>query len=176
MEFYEVIAKRRSVRSYKPDPIPNQVFERVIGAALAAPSWKNQQCWRFIVIKDADSVKNVGAVLDGNRCAGAFENAPAAILIAAEPSDSGRLEGKDYYLVDCGVAMEHLVLAATAEGLGTCWVGLFNETPFHNLLGIPGDVRVVAITPIGYPSDDLPPQPGRRAAEKSVFDAGWRIC
>lgn len=176
MEFYDVIAARRSVRFYKPGPIPQNVLERVLGAALTAPSWKNQQCWRFIVIKDADAIKNVGMVLEGNYCASAFNDAPAVVLVAAEPSDSGKLEGKDYYLVDCGIAMEHLMLAATAEGLGTCWVGLFNENSFHNLFRIPQEVRVVAMTPIGYPQDNLPAQPGRRPAEKSIYDAGWRNC
>lgn len=76
------------------------------------------------------------------------------IVVCADPDQSGHKDGKDYYLVDAAISFEHLVLAAAAEGLGTCWLGgMFNEDEVKRQLGIPDQLRVVAITPLGYPEE-----------------------
>ncbi|MCD1295624.1 nitroreductase [Methanocella sp. CWC-04] len=145
MEFYEVIRDRKSVRRYLPDKVPEEALLRVLEAARLAPSWCNKQCWSYIVVDDPGLISSI--VAGGAK---AF-NAPMYIVLCADPSLSGSIGGKEYYLVDAAISMEHLVLAATAEGLGTCWLGaMFNEESVKKALSIPDGLRVVAITPLGY--------------------------
>ena len=171
MDLYEVIKARRSIRKYKSDPVARDVVERIIDAARLAPSWCNRQCHRYIIISDKAKREALGELLD-NPSSECYRTAPYTIVLCADSSDSGYSCGKEYYLVDCGISMEHLVLAATAEGLGTCWVGSFRENSVRNLLGISRDVSVVAITPLGYP--DEAPEPRERYSLKQIIcDEGW---
>lgn len=148
MDFYETVYRRCSVRSYRPDPVPQEVVQRILEAARWAPSWTNKQCWHFIVVSERGQVQRL-------RKAGRLYAAPMYIVACGDPSLSGLKDGKPYYLVDVAIALEHLILAATAEGLGTCWIGFFSEERVKEVLGIPGHIRVVALTPLGYPSEDL---------------------
>jgi len=172
MDLYEAITMRRSIRKYKTDPVGRDVVERIINAARLAPSWNNRQCHRYIVISDKAMRKALGELLN-NPSAECYINAPYVIILCADASDSGYSGGKEYYLVDCGISMEHLVLAATTEGLGTCWVGSFRENPIRNLLGISRDVSVVAITPLGYP-DETPEPRERHDLKKIMYEEAWR--
>ena len=172
MELYETIAARRSIRKYKEDPVPRETLDRVLEAARLAPSWCNRQCHRYIVVSDPETRKTLGELID-NPSVECYEKAPYALVLCAEPSDSGFNAGKEYYLVDCGISMEHLVLAAAAEGLGTCWVGYVPENPVRNLLGIPREVKVVAITPLGVPGEAPSARP-RVPLGKIVFEGAWR--
>lgn len=172
MEFYETVAARRSIRKYKQDAVPRETLTRILEAARLAPSWCNRQCHRYIVVSDSATRKMLGELVE-NPSAECYEKAPYALVLCAEPSDSGFSSGKEYYLVDCGVSMEHLVLAATAEGLGTCWVGNFRENPVRNLLGIPHEVKVVGITPLGVP-DEAPEARPRTELDRIVFENAWR--
>lgn len=171
MEFYETVAARRSIRKYQDVPVPRETVDRILEAARLAPSWCNRQCHRYIVVSDPEKRRMLGELID-NPSKDCYEKAPYALVLCADPTDSGFNGGKDYYLVDCGISMEHAVLAATAEGLGTCWVGYFPENPVRNLLGIPRDVRVVAITPLGVPAEAPAPRP-RLAHENMAFSNGW---
>lgn len=194
MSFLDLVLRRRSIRKYKPDPIPEDKIRYVLEAARHAPSWANQQCWKYIVVTDNDLKRRITETAPlppppealppywDRSLLPPFEprprdwmaRAPVIIVGCADPLKSGRKEGKDYYLVDMGISMEHLILAATEQGLGTCWVGGgFNEAIVKEVLGIPEGVRVVALTPLGYPDEQPAPRP-RRRFEEIVSYNGWR--
>lgn len=146
MEFYDVIRSRKSIRKYTAQKVPEDVLERILEAARWAPSWANKQCWRYIVVDDPKLMPGIvsGMVRSWN--------APLFIVACADPANSGHRNGQDYYLVDVAISMEHLVLAAAAEGLGTCWLGgMFDEASVKKTLEIPEKIKVVAVTPLGYP-------------------------
>lgn len=147
MDFYDVVKNRKSVRSYKPDRVPEDVLLRVLEATRLAPSWANKQCWRYVIVDDPEVMARTSAM------AKSF-GAPMMVVVCGDPAESGQRDGKDYYLVDVAISMEHLVLAAAAEGLGTCWVaGRIDEAGLKRELGIPDNLHVVATTPLGFPSD-----------------------
>ena len=168
MEFYDVIKERRSIRRYKPDLVSREQLMRVLEAARLAPSWKNLQCWRFIVVTEESGKNSIAAALaDTNPGKRALQTAPIDIVLCADPQASGIMGDRLYYLVDCGITMEHLVLAASAEGLATCWIGAFDEETVKTAMGVPSEWRVIAMTPLGYP--DQKPTPGSRKEPTDIF-------
>ncbi len=153
MDFYEVIKKRKSIRKYKSDPIPKDVLDRILEAGRIAPSAKNIQPWRFIIVKDQEIKKQVAQA-----CRGQDWMADAdIILVACILNDIawGRMGG---YMssgpVDLAIAVDHMILAAANEGLGTCWIGAFVEEDVKKILSVPENVTVIALTPIGYPAEE----------------------
>jgi nitroreductase len=122
---------------------------KCLEAARAAPSWANKQCWHFIVVTDRDKIEKLSSMINFW-----IKEAPAVVVACGDPSRSGFKNDQHYYLVDVAIALEHFVLAATNEGLGTCWMGGFDEEVVKAQLGIPGEIKVVALTPVGYPSED----------------------
>ena len=173
MDVHEAVAARRSIRRYKPDPVEEDKLTRVLDAARLAPSWKNMQCWRFIVVRGETGKAGILTGFDdSNPGKKAITAAPVMIVLCADPQGSGKMGDKDYYLVDAGIAMENLMLAARAEDLGTCWLGEFNENPVKEALGIPPAWRVVGMTPLGYPDQDPKPRP-RKTLEEIVFSERW---
>jgi len=173
MDVYEAVAARRSIRRYKPDPVAEETVTRVLDAARLAPSWKNLQCWRFVVVRgETGKAGLLSAFADTNPGKKAIAAAPVMIVVCADPQASGKMGGKEYYLVDVGIAMENLMLAARAEGLGTCWLGEFDEQPVKEALGVPADWKVVGMTPLGWPDQDPKPRP-RKALDEIVFQERW---
>lgn len=166
MEFYDVIKKRRSIRKFKPDPIPQPVLKRVLEVGRIAPSDKNIQPWRFIVISD-EGIKR--ALAKACNCQWFIAQAPVVICGAAlTESAYARIGGyMSSYIVDLTIALDHMILAATNEGLGTCWVGAFTESKVKKILALPEGVRVIAFVPIGYPAE-RPPMPVRKRFSKIV--------
>ncbi len=167
MDFMDVVRKRRSIRKYRPDPVPQDKLTQVLEAARLAPSWANGQCWTFIVVSDAKARRRVAEA--GNEW---IEHAPVIIAACADEKKSGSKNDQGYYMLDIGIAMEHLVLAATDVGLGTCWIGWFDEEKARNALGAPKDMRVVALTPLGYP-DESPEARPRRSLGEIVYQDRW---
>ncbi|MBS7611205.1 nitroreductase family protein [Candidatus Bathyarchaeota archaeon] len=161
MDFYEVIRTRRSIRSYKPDPIPEDVLTRVLEAARIAPSGSNRQPWKFIVVKNEELKRKLAVACYGQMFIG---EAPIVIVACGYNIhwNRGEYMGDLSMLVDVSIAFTHLILAARAEGLGTCWIGSFSNEKVKEILGIPKDVNVVAITPLGYPRDEDFGEPGPR--------------
>lgn len=173
MELMEAIAKRKSIRKYTTDPVDNRLLHKVLEAARLAPSWKNGQCWRLVVVRDPARRQQLAEALpETNPCRKAFADAPVVIALLADPSESEVYEGRVYYMLDAGLAMEHLMLAACEEGLGTCWVGLFREEVVRKTLNLPDHIKVVALTPLGYPAKEPSPRP-RKAMEEIVFSEIW---
>jgi len=166
MEFYEVIKKRKSVRKYKSDPIPQDVLDRILEAGRIAPSAKNIQPWRFIVVKDPAIKKKIGEASRGQTWI-----ADADVILvgcALEKIAWGRMGGyMSSFAVDLAIAMDHIILAAANEGLGTCWIGAFVEKEVKEILNVPDDVKVVALTPIGYPAEEAKDR-GRKSIEEIV--------
>ncbi len=172
MELYEAIERRRSVRAYKPDPVPQEALDRILGAAQLAPSWKNRQAWHVIVVRDRYKIDQLGKLLHGNPHGVDFHTLPMLLVLAMDPTKVDALDGKEYYLVDAGIAGEHLVLAAEAEGLATCWIGWFEDAPIKRELKIPDPYRVVMLTPLGY-ADEAPGARPRKALAEFVHEDVW---
>jgi len=144
MEFYETIGMRRSVRSFKKDEVPQDVLDRILEAAREAPSANNLMPWRLVVVSDPAKRAALASGIYGKFLA------EAPIVIAA----CGDIKASpEWYKVDTSIAIEHIVLAATAEGLGSCWVGSFDKTGAMDILGVPGGYDVIALLAIGYPRD-----------------------
>lgn len=182
MDVIEAIRTRRSIRRYKTTPVSDEALHEVLEAARLAPSWANTQCSRFIVVRDSQLKVGLAATLitrpseDGsgtrpNAAAEALVQAPIVIVACAELGRSGYFHGQastekgDWYMFDTALAMENLVLAATALGLGTVFIGLFDAAKAARLLGVPEGFAVVALTPLGYPDQAPPPRPRRELGE-----------
>jgi nitroreductase len=173
MDLYEALEGRRSIRRYTTDPVSDEVLQKLLHAARLAPSWSNKQCWRFIIVREQSRKKKLAASLpDGNPCKRALAEAPVVIVLCADPQASGRADGKDYYLLDAGLAMQQLMLAAHAEGLGTCWVAWFEEAAAREACQVPPPYRVVALTPLGVPARRPSPRPRKELGE-IVFHEEW---
>jgi len=152
MDFYEVIRTRRSVRKFKTDDIPDEVLNRVLDAARIAQSGNNWQPWKYIVIRNRERMKEMLPVCGGRSF---IAEAPVLVVACGErlTVNRGGYMGDLSMLVDVSISFDHLTLAARAEGLGTCWIGSFNNDGVKKYLNIPDDVQVVALTPMGYPAD-----------------------
>lgn len=151
MDLFEAIRTRRSIRLYKDKPVEEAKLGRILEAARLAPSASNRQPWKFIVITDAEVKEKLRSAYDREW----FISAPIIIVACAFPANAWfRRDKKEYWQVDVAIAMQHLVLAARAEGLGTCWVAAFDEKEAKKALGIPKDVQVVVMTPLGYPAEE----------------------
>jgi nitroreductase len=166
MDVMQAIKGRRSIRKYKPDPVSDKDVETVLEAARWAPSWTNNQCWRFVVIRDAE--------LKEKQAATAVRNAPVVIVACAVLGRSGYYKGQirtdkgDWFMFDTALAMQNLTLAAHAMGLGTVHIGLFDAKEVARILDVPEGVAVVEMTPLGYP-DEEPTAPRRKELADIVF-------
>jgi nitroreductase len=147
MEFKDIVHARRSVRSFQKTPVEEEKLLYILEAARLAPSWANGQCWRFIVVQDPEARKAVAKTSMLNRW---LQNAPVILVACGDPRDSGTRKGIDYFGIDVAIAFQQMILAATDVGLGTCWLGAFDEEEVKAALKIPEPIRVVALSPLGY--------------------------
>ena len=177
MDLYQVMKERRSVRKYLNEPVPDEKLKRILEAARIAPSWSNLQCWRFVIVGDHERKKTIAASMPDNNPArrAVGETAPLVIVLCADPSESGNPDGKDFYMLDAGLAMQQLMLAAHAEGLGTCWVGWFEEEKVRRACAIPEQYRVVALSPLGIP-EKQPSERPRKDLTDIAFSENWGIA
>jgi len=149
MEFYDVVRNRRSYRVYKPDMPEKKTVEKILDAARLAPTWANMQGVHYIVVQESDNVKALWEAIGQNT---KFVEAPMFIVgLISEKGSGTNLNGEKYYGVDFGICFEHLILAAAAEGLATCWIGWFSEDKIKKVLDIPQKYKVMSITPLGFP-------------------------
>lgn len=159
MEVFDAIRTRLTIRQYKPDPVPEEVVAKLLRAGQWAPSSRNLQPWHFIVIRDTDTLREIGAIATSGRF---VADAPVAIAIAME-TDADRPE------LDAGRALQQIELVAWEEGLGTCFVGLRVEEQnrrVKEILGIPEGLELITILPFGYRPDGL--RGGRRRNRKAL--------
>lgn len=155
----DVIARRVSCRAYRPDPVPQDHLMRILEAARLAPSACNKQPWRFAVVRDANLRRRIveEGFLPGIKKDWALE-APVQIAIGMEISFlthrlGASISGVDYPWLDIGIAGEHLVLAATELGLGTCWIGWIKPRTVARIVGWPRSVKPAVVITVGYPRD-----------------------
>ncbi|RYD01404.1 hypothetical protein N752_30895 [Desulforamulus aquiferis] len=153
MSFKELISKRYSVRSYKPDPISEELLEQVLEAACLAPTAVNKQPFKFIVIHTEGRQEELKPIYKGSF----FTEAPILICACLITSQawSRKYDNKNYGIVDVAIAMDHLILVATELGLGTCWIAAFNPNVARQVLNLPNTVEPIAFTPLGYPNDSM---------------------
>lgn len=156
MDAMEAILTRRSIRQYTSLPMPDAVLQRLLAAAMSAPSANNQQPWQFVVADDRPLLAEIGRANPDADMAG---EASVAVLICGV--DVPSLPSSDYWQQDCAAATQNLLLAAHALGLGAVWTGAYPEEEkvalMSRLFGLPGNVVPFCLVPIGYPAESKPP-------------------
>jgi nitroreductase len=170
VDIYEAIRLRKSVRSYRDKPIEESKLARILEATRLAPSASNRQEWRFIVVQDVETRRELAKAANNQSF---LAEAAAIIVCCAATSDHTMPCGIKSFAVDVSIAIDHLTLAAAAEGLGTCWIGAFDPEQVKAILGIPKDVVVVELLPIGYPEDGSPKEKSRLALNEIVRYERW---
>jgi nitroreductase len=150
MNVMEAIITRKSVRAYLPTPVKDEKLNAILEAARLAPSAANRQEWRFVIVRERETRKKLAAAAGGQEFVG---DAPVIIVACAETDGHVMRCGQLSYPIDVAIALDHMSLAAVELGLGTCWIGLFDEKKVKEILHIPDAIRVVELIPLGYPSD-----------------------
>lgn len=171
MNIMEAIKARCSVRGYQDRPVEKEKLDKVLEAARLAPSANNLQEWRFIVVQDRDTRQRLMKAAKNQSFVG---EAPVVIACCAKTDNHIMTCGQLCYPIDVAIAIEHMALKAVEEGLGTCWVGAFYEAQVKEILGIPLDVRVVQLLPLGYPVKPSPDHKDRLSVEEIVMHERWR--
>jgi len=184
MDTLDAIRTRRSVRRFLDRPVEAEKLQSILEAARMAPSWANMQCWRFVVVQEPAMKRRISelAAADSffaakgytsNPSQRALADAPAVIVACAECNRSGDLRGHQYYMTDVGMAVASLMLAAHAVGLGSVFVGIFDEKQVGSLLGIPAYISIVGLIPVGYPCEVPEGAPSRKPLHEIVHYERW---
>lgn len=164
MSVQTAISERRSIRAYQDKPVEDEKLKLVLEAARLAPSARNRQEWKFIVVKDSETRKKLAGAANGKQF---VAEAPVLIVACATEAEYVMTCGQPAGTVDTSIALSFLILQAHELGLGTCWLGAYDESAVKEILGIPPHVRVVAMTPLGYPAQ-LPEAKPRKSLEEIV--------
>jgi nitroreductase len=139
---------------------------------LYAPSWANKMGWQVLVVKDAATREKLSAAIEGNPGARAVAQAPVLIAVCMDPAASGSLPGREYFMVDAGILMDHLMLEAADLGLGTVFIGMFDEDKVREVLGVPAEFKIVGLTPLGVPAK-IPGERPRADLDQVVHWEKW---
>lgn len=169
MEVLEALRNRRTVTRFKPTPIPEGKLTAILNAAHLAPSSANGQPWKMIVVRD-EGLK--GRLMAASHNQKAIAEAPVVVVGCANVNEAYAVLGMymSSYPVDLGMAFSALIVAATAEGLATCWMPAFHEEKVKEILGIPSDIRVVGLIPVGYANETPPPDDTKHLSEVVSYD------
>lgn len=167
MNVFEAIKSRRSIRSYLNKPIEEEKLLRVLEAGRLAPSAKNLQEWKFVIVKDKELRKKLAVAANNQHF---MAEAPVVIVGCATFVSYVMSCGQYAYPIDLAIAMDHMTLQAVEEGLGTCWIGSFKEDEVKNLLNIPENIRIVQLLTLGYPGTVPPARARKKLAEIVSFD------
>jgi nitroreductase len=150
MNVMDAIKTRKSVRAYLAKPVEDEKLNAVLEAARLAPSASNRQEWRFVIVRERETRKNLADVAGGQ----AFVNEAPVVIVACAETDGHVMRcGQLCYPIDVAIALDHMSLAAVDLGLGSCWIGLFDENKVKEILHMPDEIRVVVLMTLGYPSD-----------------------
>ena len=175
MDLMDIIKGRRSIRKYKPDPVPEEVLQKILEAVRWSPSWANTQCWEVVLVKDPKVKSELAATLvKTNPALSSMIEAPLVVVLCGKNGVSGFKKGEattvkgDWLMFDTGIAMQDLCLTAHSMGLGTVVVGMFDHKKAEEILEVPQDREVVAITPLGYPAAESI-TPKRKEISEFVF-------
>ena len=151
MNFAELIAKRYSARSYKPDPVPEDKLREVLEAGRLAPTAANLQAFQILVIRTESRQEELMRIYDRDW----FVQPPIVLCLCGIPEQNWvRSDGKNYNDVDVAIVMDHMILAAASLGLGTCWIAGFDPQAARLALGLPTGAEPIVFTPLGYPADE----------------------
>ena len=167
MDLYVAIKSRYSARSYLNKPVEKEKLDRILDAARLAPSGSNRQPWKFVVVRDAETRKKLVPVCSNQEFVGQAPVVIAAVGLMPDRIMSCGVPGDP---VDVAIALEHVALAATAEGLGTCWIGSFHQDRIRALLGVPANAKVVEVMTLGYPADHPRPKIRKPMKELVCYD------
>jgi nitroreductase len=165
MDVIQTITNRRSIRKYKHEPIPEDQLGLILEAARLAPSASNKQPWHFIVVQDKNRKTQLATAAYDQTF---LKDAGAIIVATADPQISAKWHEKDAM-----IAIEHMVLAATSLGYGTCWIGAFDPDKVKTLLKIPSETSIVALLPIGTPDEKPKPRP-RKDFHEIFYKEEWQ--
>jgi len=175
MDLMEAIKERRSIRKYKPEPVSEEILQKLFEAVKWSPSWANTQCWEVILVRESNMKSELANTLTTtNPARSSIAGAPLVVVLCGKKGISGFEKGEaatvkgDWLMFDTGIAMQNLCLAAHALGLGTVVVGLFDHKKAEETLGLPQNVEVVAMTPLGYPAVQRS-APKRKEVSEFVF-------
>lgn len=177
METIQCIKTRRSIRRFTEQPVPDEVLKELLEAVRWAPSWRNTQCWRIVVVKDPSVKANLSKLLSENNPAtqGVLE-APVVLVLCAQLGISGYRDDSpatnkgDWFMFDTALAAQTLCLAAHDLGLGTVHVGNIKHKEVDELLGLPEGIVSVEVIPLGYPAQDAATKPRKEIAEFVFLD------
>jgi len=168
MDLVDAIRGRRSTRSFLDRAVEEEKLEKVLEAGRLAPSARNMQDWRFIVVRDEATRRRLAEAARNQEFVG---QAPV-VIAACGTSNLIMTCGQPAYAVDVAIALDHMTLAAFSLGLGSCWIGAFYEGQVKKILGVPDEVRVVALLPLGYPAGPVRATP-RKSLEEVVAYEHW---
>jgi len=169
MDFFELAERRYSVRSYKSAPVEQEKLDRILETARLAPTAANRQPFQLIVIHTANREAELLRIYNKKW----FVEPPIVISACGIPAKNWvRKDGKNYNYVDVAIVMDHLIMAATAEGLGTCWIAAFDPAAAKEVLGLPENVEPIAFTPLGYAADS-PPRKKRKPLSELIKYERW---
>ncbi|MBZ9572958.1 nitroreductase family protein [Patescibacteria group bacterium] len=163
MDVSEAIKNRRSVRAYKPEPVPEEKLRKVLEAARLAPSAHNAQERKFIVVRDEEIRKKLAEAAGQ----GFVGEAPVVIVAVSLNPEDIMSSGVPAFAVDLAIAVDHMTLQAVEEGLGTCWIGAFSQEKVKEILKVPAQYKVVALLPLGFPADK-PALKSRKSFEEII--------
>jgi nitroreductase len=167
MGFVELARSRFSVRDFEDRPVEEEKLTQLLEAARLAPSAANRQPVRLIVIRTEGRESELRRVYDRDW----FVAAPVLVCACLVPAQAWvRVDGRRYHDFDAALAVDHLMLAATELGLGSCWVAAFDPAAAREVLGIPMDVEPVAFAAVGYPAADPPPKERRPLSQFVRYD------
>ncbi len=141
MDVHEAIRTRYAVRDFRPDSLPDETILRILEAGRLAPSQRNRQQWHFVVVQDGETLKKIGELASSGRY---IAQAPMAVAVV--------MQGSKMPKIDAARAVQNMILAAWAEGVGTCWVGGIDRDQVKDLLNLPEDAELITILPFGYPA------------------------
>jgi nitroreductase len=170
MTVLEAIRNRYSCRAYQDKPIERDKLDSIFEAARLAPSAKNLQDWRFVLVTDREIKRKLAEAANNQRF---LENA-GAIIIACSNSDEVMRCGQAVGPIDVAIALEHICLQATELGLATCWIGSFYPEKVRPIVGVPDDITIVELMAVGYPADK-PKEPKREPVESILCYDKWHF-
>ena len=167
MDFLDLVKSRYSVRAYKNQAIEEEKLDKILEAARLAPTAVNYQPFKLLIIHTKGREKELKRIYQAEW----FNKAPIVICVCCEPKNAWvRRDGKNFADIDATIVMDHIILAATSLGLGTCWIGAFDANAAREILKIPEEIEPLVFTPIGYPADEIGQKKRKNLSELVIYE------
>ena len=166
MDLYEAMENRFSVRSYEDRPVEDAKLQRVLDAGRMSPSARNRQERKFVVVREAGRRAKLAEAAEQEW----MKQPPVVIAVVGLTPEAVMYCGVPTDPVDCAIAIDHMTLAAVAEGLGTCWIGHFKQDACREVLGVPAGATVIELLTLGYPAEETKSRPRKPAAEVVCYE------